>query len=243
MGPEDPALDRPELAKSLRAMSALLLSQESLDAILNLLIRLARESVSSVDDVSISLTKSGHFETTHASSGDVKEADHAQYASGRGPCVQATTSGQVVETALADDARRWPEFAEKALSQGYTAVLSVPLTAGEHTMGALNLYSRRADRFEPDARTVAQTFGAQAAIVCANAIAFAAAGLVQAQLEEALVSRDLIGQAKGILMARQKCDAEEAFDILRRASQRTNRKLRDVAREMVDSVVGGQNPA
>ena len=92
---------------------------------------------------------------------------------------------------------------------------------------------RRGDAFH--AARLAQRFADHAGAVVANAAAFAASELVNENLMRALESRQLIGQATGILMARQNCRAEEAFDMLRRASQRSNRKLREVAEELVRS--------
>ena len=95
------------------------------------------------------------------------------------------------------------------------------------TLGALNLYSKAGNAFGQESRTVGLVFAAHAAIALSSAIH-------DEQMEEALQSRDLIGQAKGILMAREGITADQAFDMLRRASQRLNVKLRDVAGSIVN---------
>ena len=114
-------------------------------------------------------------------------------------------------------------------------MLSTPLAVGDRRLGSLNLYSRSVEVFPPVAVAAAQVLAHQASVVLANAVAYATASVLNDQLREALASRDVIGQAKGILMARERCTPDEAFDILRRGSQRTNHKLRDVAQHLVDA--------
>ncbi len=115
-------------------------------------------------------------------------------------------------------------------------MLSTPLALRERTLGSLNLYSRTEESFAPAEEQAAQAFAGQASVVLTNATALATSAMVNDQLREALVTRDVIGQAKGILMARQGCSADEAFDVLRRASQRANRTLADMAEELVEAI-------
>ena len=107
----------------------------------------------------------------------------------------------------------------------------VPLTVRDEAVGALNLYSRDQHGFDT-CEEVALMFAAQAALALSNAGVRDATKSPAHHLSEAIASRDVIGRAKGILMAREGCSADEAFDMLRRASQRENRKLRDVAADM-----------
>jgi GAF domain-containing protein len=114
-------------------------------------------------------------------------------------------------------------------------VLSTPLAARGQHLGALNLYSRTRAGFEQTAEETARLFADQASVVLANAEPFGAVDGLNAQLREALVTRDVIRQAEGILMARHRCNADEAFDLLREDSERSDKKLRDVARQLVES--------
>jgi hypothetical protein len=102
------------------------------------------------------------------------------------------------------------------------SILALRLFIEETTLGALNLYSRRDDAFDDEARAVGAVFAAHAAVALSTA-------QHEAQMDEALASRDLIGQAKGILMARERVTSDKAFEMLRDASQRLNVKLRDLA--------------
>jgi hypothetical protein len=112
-------------------------------------------------------------------------------------------------------------------------VLCVPLVVKDEAVGVLNLYSKTAGGFSDDDREMAALFSEQAAVACANAAVYWQRVSLTEQLREALESRDVIGQAKGILMVRRGCNADAAFELLRLRSQRRNVKLREVAAEVV----------
>jgi GAF domain-containing protein len=116
--------------------------------------------------------------------------------------------------------------------------LSLPMIVEDDAVGAMNLYSRKDRAFGPADRDDALQFAAQAAIVTANAQAYWDAHDLSTRLGEAMKSRATIEQAKGILMGAQRCGPDDAFDLLRRASQRENVKLRDIAQRMIDNIVG-----
>ena len=120
---------------------------------------------------------------------------------------------------------RWPKFSAGALELGAVSMLAFQLYVDGDNLGALNLYGRKANSFDDESEYVGLLFASHAAI------AFAGAEKVR-HLNVALVRRDLIGQAKGILMERFKITAEQAFRTLVRVSQDNNRKLFDVAEEL-----------
>jgi GAF domain-containing protein len=135
--------------------------------------------------------------------------------------------------------QRWPEFCKAAQEENIRSTLSVPLDVsgeGAETLGALNLYSEIPNGFDADAAAATVSFAQQAAIVMANARAYWGAAEKSDQLQQALESRAVIEQAKGILMAQSHIGPDDAFQILVRASQRENRKLRDIAVEIVERV-------
>ena len=111
--------------------------------------------------------------------------------------------------------------------------MSIPLLARHEGVGALNFYSRASAGFSDDDVEVGLQFAAHAAIVLANAQAYWDAHQLSEDLLQAMKSRAAIEQAKGILMGAQRCNADDAFQILVRASQRENRKLREIADEIV----------
>jgi GAF domain-containing protein len=198
-------------------------------------VNLSVSSVGGVSGASVTLIVDdhGHLKTSNASSPEFREIDEGQYLDGLGPCVEAIRTG--AETRVSLPVPQWPIFSERAQLGGVTSVFSLPLQVRDETTGALNLYSIGGDSLSEEATEVARSLAGHAAVVLANAATLANSELIRQHLEEALTSRDLIGQAKGILMARETITADEAFDVLRRASQRSNRKLRDIAEELVSN--------
>jgi GAF domain-containing protein len=167
------------------------------------------------------------------------DIDVAQYRSGHGPCLEAFRTGTMLRIDDTADDDRWPDFAASALAHGIRSTLSLPLQVEDEPIGALNLYSRSTGTFE-DTEQVAVVFVTHAASILANAQAYWKGRALTEQLEEALLSRPVIEQAKGILMKEYGCDADQAFDILRQRSQKANRKLRDLAAEIVAEAIAGE---
>jgi AmiR/NasT family two-component response regulator len=105
--------------------------------------------------------------------------------------------------------------------------------------GALNFYARDADAFSDESLDLAQTFAAHAAVAVANAHLYETTAALAEQMTQAMATRAVIEQAKGIIMRDRGCSPDEAFDALVRLSQETHLKLRDIARRLVDHVSGG----
>lgn len=206
-----------------------LLAEKNVQQTLQKIVDLAVETLVGCDYAGISFLKGKTVETPAASDDVPRTVDTIQYETGEGPCLSAIKDHEVFETGDLGREDRWPHFSARAKSEtGVTSMLAFRLFVEGDTLGALNLYSKAADAFDDTSRTVGLVFAAHAAVALATAVH-------EEQMDEALQSRDLIGQAKGILMAREGVSSEEAFDMLKRASQRLNIKLRDVAGEMVES--------
>lgn len=218
--------DRPEPAGRLLAAG-------SPDEVLNELVIAAERAVGAAGAVSITVPKRSTHTTTAASRADIYDVDDAQYRLGGGPCVAAASDG--VTTYIPDITleSRWRGFAEKAASKGIGSAFSVPLRAGGQLFGSLNFYAYTKDAFAPEQQRAATDFVERFVYEIANAHEHARVTKENADLKQALESRDLIGTAKGILMEREGVSDEEAFNLLVTASQRANRKLRDVAEELV----------
>lgn len=238
-GPVDPT-ENDSIARVLIEMGGVLHSEQTVDRTLELVTELTERTVRSACAVSVTLAGRGGPYTPNASETIARDLDQVQYEAGQGPCLDALAQRRRINVSLLDDHGdvRWPEFALAAKANGVGSVLSMPLVVQERSLGGLNIYSPDERRFDETEQATASLLAQQAAAVLANAVAFADASALNSQLREALETRDLIGQAKGILMAREQCDAGAAFDMLRRASQRTNRKLRDIAAELVASASG-----
>ncbi|GHH39730.1 GAF and ANTAR domain-containing protein [Lentzea cavernae] len=191
--------------------------------------------VSGADMVSVTVrTPDGVFHTPVQTDEVAVELDQVQYRSGRGPCVDAARpdSPGYVESGDLPAETRWPDFASAAARYGFRSILSselFPAKGPERLSGALNIYSRRADGLAPVDRHTALLLATHGSLALAHARATELADLRQAQFRQAVNSRDVIGQAKGILMNRQGITADEAFDLLRRTSQQLNVKLFDLA--------------
>jgi len=214
--PSDLAETFAEVARSLGA-------EGSVEGTMDRIVKLAVETIDGCDHAGISLVRGRTVSTPAASDAVPTMVDTIQYEVGEGPCLDAIREHEVFGTDDLRQERRWPNFSARAVDRsGVLSMLCFRLFVEEDTMGALNLHSRTAAAFDADDHTVGAVFAAHAALALS-------AALKQEQLEDALRSRDVIGQAKGILMAREQVTADEAFDMLRRASQRLNVKLRDVA--------------
>jgi GAF domain-containing protein len=167
-----------------------------------------------------------------------QRVDEVQYGEGAGPCLDAirTESATVVEDVDADGP--WPDYRRRAREAGVRSSLSLPLTVAGSTIGGLNLYSRAPNGFQAPLRETLGAFAAQAAAALEMVQRSERSAQTRAQLEEALTSRSVIDQALGIVMAQQRCTAEQALTLLRSQSQHSNRKLRDVAADLIERVTG-----
>jgi GAF domain-containing protein len=226
--------------RTLEELTGLLLEDSSLLGLLEQVLELTAEAVDSCAAVSVTVVdERGGYVTAAASSQDAREVDATQYELDEGPCIDALHTGEVNYLADVVSEQRWPAFCERARDLGFRTVLAVPLTAGADTIGALNVFAGGPDGLSEDDIALTGRIAAPAATTLANARAYGSARRLATQLQEALESRALIEQAKGILMARERCSADQAFALLRQVSQTSKRKLRDVAAAIVAHVTGG----
>jgi hypothetical protein len=223
------------LVVALRAVAQDLASSRSIRDLQQTLAQIVASAVATIPGVdagSISMTEHGRIETRCPTSEAIGKLDRTQSELGEGPCITAIVDPPEDGTVLARDfagadAERWPRFAPHVVEAGYRALLSTQLSVNGGVRAALNLYSATPDAFDQYARTLAGLFGIEAAILLYGAD-------TAAHLQRAVDSRDLIGQAKGILMERFKVDGDGAFQMLVKSSQDTNMKLTAVAQWLVD---------
>jgi GAF domain-containing protein len=221
------------LENAVRALARLLLSEETLEATHSRVADLARRTLPACDLASVTMITDGRPSTPVQTDPLAGDLDAAQYRSKRGPCLEAYSRGRVIREKITENAARWPEFSAVADKAGVRSIMAVPLVARGQPIGALNLYSRSAESYDAGDEETALLFSDQAAVACANAEVYWRTYALTEHLREALESRDVIGQAKGILMARRGCTAEAAFEALRKVSQHRNIKLRDIAEQVV----------
>lgn len=231
-----------DLWHSIADLSSLLLTEESLETTLRRVADLAVRSIVGCHAVGVTLFEDGTPSTRAATGGLVYEVDKYQYEINEGPCLQAARDRRSYEIQDMSTEGRWPRFCQHATERGIRSSLSLPLTVRGKTLGALNLYSRTPGTLSDPERETALLFASQAAVALANAQTYAASVRLATQLGEALGSRAVIDQAKGIVMAHNHCDEKEAFELLRVASQTKNRKLRDIAQDIVNTTITGNEP-
>jgi GAF domain-containing protein len=146
--------------------------------------------------------------------------------------------GTVVQVDDLSREDRWNRYRPHALALGVVSSLSLPLVVDGERLGALNLYSTTSAAFAGPHRQPAEAFAAQCTAALTLSLRQVRQAQLQHQLAEAMVSSSVIDQAIGILMAQQRCTAATAFDLLRQASQNRNRKLRDIAADIITRVSG-----
>ncbi|WP_375431674.1 GAF and ANTAR domain-containing protein [uncultured Friedmanniella sp.] len=220
-------------------MQSLLLSFADVDAFLEGVAGLAAELFPGAS-VGITARYAGSVLTVASSDDQAELLDETQYDRDGGPCLQALNTGLAVESADVATETRWPAYCVVARGQGLRASLSLPMIAGGVTLAALNVYSfDPAVTFGTTERRQCVAFARHAAVLLRLATRQQQDGILLAQLEAALNSRTVIDQALGIIMTQQRCTAAQAFDLLRRYSQNSNRKLREVATDLVAQISGG----
>lgn len=214
----------------------------SMDDVSNFLMDLTTAAAHAVGpSASCAITARHDHQPWTVASSDARAAalDESQSVALDGPCLQALRTGQVVSIPDLAVEDRWPVYQLQARASGLASSLSLPLRSRDgSTLGALNVYHfELSHAFDDDLGHRAETFAAEAAGALYLATRYWDAA-VSEQLEQALSSRSGIDQALGILMGQQHCTADEAFSLLRRRSQSSQQKLRDVAAELVDRASG-----
>ena len=150
--------------------------------------------------------------------------------------MDAAISGQTISIEDTAVDQLYPEFSRQAARHGIRHTLAVGMQTLQSTTGALNVYGSGATGpFTEQARTIAEGFAGYASIALANAALYAGAVQEVAQMKEAMASRAVIEQAKGIIVRDRVCTPDQAFVILREAASRSERKLRAVAQALVES--------
>jgi hypothetical protein len=230
--------DPAALASAPGQLLGLLVQAPDLDTFLDKMVRLAAQVVTPDAACGLTTRSDGRPFTVAASNDLAAQVDEVQYGTDEGPCLDSLRSGTLIQV---DDLRReerWNSYRPHAIAHGVVSSLSLPLTVNGETLGALNLYSAAPAPFAGPQRERAESFAAQCAAALAVSLRHVRQAQVQHQLAEAMVSRGIIDQAIGILMGQHRCTATAAFDLLRQASQHRNRKLRDVAADIITNVSG-----
>jgi GAF domain-containing protein len=218
------ALD--ELARRLAEAARGLQQQLAPEQVVDRVVSLAVAMVPGADEATITMVRARRHVYSAAATGDLARwFDVLQNDTGQGPCLDAMWQQQTVRVDdLAADPR-WPVLGPRAAERGVGSMLCLQLFVHEDTLGALDLLAHAKSAFTDESEHIGLLLASHAAIAVADAQRLEHAAI-------ALVNRDVIGQAKGILMERFKITAEQAFDVLATVSQDTNRKLSAVAEDL-----------
>ncbi len=206
-----------------------LASPRGLDEILSSVTAAAKELIPGVDAAGILLVgRGGTFESVAQVTDLPHQLDELQMRYNEGPCVQAALQDVVVRTDDFREETRCPQYAPACVKIGVLSGLSFKLYTADRTAGALNLFGFNPRVWDTDAETTGT-------VLAAHAAAALLAHREGEQLRSALSTRDRIGQAKGIIMERYKVDDLQAFEMMRRLSQDANKKLTEIAQQVIDT--------
>ena len=234
-GPTPVSTDAGGLNGHLRRVAAIPAGDDVVDGALGLVVALARATVGAADGVSVSMHRHGRLSTVAGSDQTILEMDALQYASGEGPCVDASAAGRCFHAEALDQESRWPRFTPQARALGINAILSSPLLAEDRPVGALNIYSRTASAFTLKDQELASIFATEASRLLGRARVVATHDQLSERLTRALHTRRSIAQAQGVLMEREGIGPDEAYTLLRRFSRETNQPLRERAADITAS--------
>jgi GAF domain-containing protein len=215
-----------------------LFSAGGVEVALRMVLDLAVATIEGCDFAGVFVVQQGRVVTPVQTDPVAAQVDASQLRTGTGPCLDAIAQGGPVYSEDLEIDPRWPTFGPEAAAAGVRSLLALRL-AVDGTLGALNLYARNPSAFGTGDRAKGLVLAGLGAIALSLAQARDEDMRQAENLRHALVTRELVGQAQGILMERERITAEQAFDILRRASQHLNVKLREVAQDLIDS---GERP-
>lgn len=243
---EDLAVDRStkeedaaiQISAQFSQMARTLLSAGTVTDVLQHVVDLAATTIDGCDCAGIFLLKDDKVTTPVTTDPLVSEIDSAQHRCQEGPCLEAILAEKSVYAGDLAGQSDYLNFAPQATAIGIRSILALHFSSNGNR-GALNLYARCAWAFGVVDRAKGQLLASLADIALSAAEAHSKEERRLENLKAALASRELIGQAQGILIERERITAEEAFDVLRKASQHFNVKLITVAQDLVDS---GERP-
>lgn len=223
-------MDDRSLTAYFAELAGRLFTVESTEETMAVIVRAAVEVVDACDHASLSYMRGKSLISASSSDTVGISADGIQTGAQEGPCLDAIRLGEVIVSADTASDPRWPAYGPRAReSAGVVSSLAYPLRDKDRVVGALNLFADEEGAFSGEKEQEALV-----AILAAHATPALVSAVFRENMETALRNRDVIGQAKGMLMARSRLDEAQAFEILVRASQRMNVKLAEVARRLVE---------
>jgi GAF domain-containing protein len=229
-GPADRS--SPPTRAALDDLCRLLLAEETPPSMMQRIVDVVQQAMPAGAEVSITLVRDER-PITAAFSGELAEVlDESQYERGYGPCLDAAQGGVFIEIGDARTEERWPGYVPTFLQRGALSALAAPVPAA-HLAAAVNVYARTAQAFSDDDRSHLVEVAAIAGAALTNMDTLQDARDLAEHLQKAMEFRSVIEQAKGVLIERYKLTADQAFRLLADASMHANRKVRDIAEDLV----------
>lgn len=219
----------PETVEKLSRVTKLLKTQRTLPAQLEAVVGIVKRTIPSCDAAGIVLLVDGEPTSVAVTDRLTLEIDLVQYRTGEGPCLSAMNEGDVVRIDILERDSRFARFAPGVLDQGLQSVLSTPLTANGHKVGALNMYGKRANAFDGRTEEAVRPMAEYAGEAIGSSPLYAYSLDMIDGLVEDLESRAMIDQAIGVLMATQEQTGEDALGRLRELALHSGESMRTVA--------------
>lgn len=226
-----------EVTGALERLAEVLASEEDLSVHLERMCQQAVRAIGQADMASVSLLRDGEAVTAAATDERAVEIDRAQYRAGEGPCLEAAKTGQVVKVTVAEVEGQWPGFVAASGRAAVASYLSAPLFIDSEYHGSLNLYGEKPHGFVESDAALLELYTTAAETALRSARRYLQAREQAEHLRQALASRAVIDQAKGIVMAARSVPAEEAFALLVEQSQKRNIKVRVLAQQLIDHIL------
>jgi GAF domain-containing protein len=224
----------PELLDSIGVLASLAIQNEDVSSTVQVIAELAGAAIKGADHCSISMVRDGKIKTVASLTEAGYALDDIQYATGEGPCLSSIQKHGTFHIPDMDADETWPKFSKRAAQKtAIKSLLGFVLEVGDDSLGAINLMSDSVEAFEDEDLITGAFFAGPAAVALSNALAREKDQQHIKNLEQGMVTRQMIGQAVGIIMAARHVSADEAFEQMKRISQSTNVKLRDIAEDLV----------
>jgi ANTAR domain/GAF domain len=241
MTPPEPLADDLRLRHAaVSALQASLLASTTVETFLQTVADRAGEHVAENASCTLTMLRQGRFLTVASTDPEATEADQVEYVTDSGPCVEAARHGveTIVPDLRADD--RWPEWSAASLRLGFHSAAAVPADTGDGAQMSMNLYGREPAAFGEQEMRRARIYVDEAARALRLCQLLAEQTERAQDLQTAMSSRSTIDQALGVIMGQNRISRDEAFAILRSASQHRNVKLREVAALLIENLTGHQ---
>lgn len=223
------------LAALSNRISGIMLGSETVEEAVQSLAVAAKKAVPQASGAGATLIEGrGRATSSGATDPIVAEADRLQYELGEGPCLSAWAEQRVIRMDDIQDEVRWPRWTWEVSNLALRSCVSVPLAIGDTALGALTVYSSRAEAFSDSSVRLLEMFVRPAALMLATAQAGESAQRLSGELVSALAARDVIKTASGILMERLGVSSDRAMEAMIAAARRDNKTLSVIAQELID---------